>query len=339
MNNILLETLNNNKTKRPPVWFMRQAGRILPSYQKMKTKYTFSEMMEHPDLAAEVTLLPLSSLDVDAVILFSDILVVPQALGLDLEFKSNGPIFHNPITTLDSKRIFKKNITKLDYIYNNIDKIKSINNTVPLIGFCGGPLTVFCFMFRGVNPTKNFNDAIKFLYEHPKQSKYILNLITEVSEEYVEKQINHGINCFQLFETYCGLIPQKKYESEIMPFSKRILQKAKGKVPTIFFPKDYGLGIKNLNKSDCDYVSIDWQMDIFEARKILDNDIGIQGNIDPRLLYSSYQEIDFELNRIKKFGLENNNWIINLGHGFLPDINYEKARYIVDWVKNTNWSR
>jgi len=135
------------------------------------------------------------------------------------------------------------------------------------------------------------------------------------------------------------LIPQKKYESEIMPFSKRILQKAKGKVPTIFFPKDYGLGIKNLNKSDCDYVSIDWQMDIFEARKILDNDIGIQGNIDPRLLYSSYQEIDFELNRIKKFGLENNNWIINLGHGFLPDINYEKARYIVDWVKNTNWRR
>ena len=317
---------------------MRQAGRILPSYQKIKQKYSFKEMMLDPKIASEVTLLPIASLGTDAVILFSDILVVPEALGMKLKFTQNGPIFENPILFSNPNRKFEKNIKKLEYIYQNIDEVKKNEKTKPLIGFCGGPLTVFCFMFKGASPMKNFNTAIKFLYKYPKESHRILNQITEVSEDYVENQILHGIDCFQLFETYCGLIPQEKYQKEILPYSKRIMNKSLGIKPTIFFPKDYGLGLKHLDKSICDFVSVDWQMNIFEARKLINNELGIQGNIDPRLLYASYKDICVELEKLKLFGQKNKNWIINLGHGFLPDIDYKKAKFIVDWVKNTNWN-
>jgi len=338
MNSIFLDTLKNKVTPRPPIWFMRQAGRILPDYQRLRKKYTFSELMQDPDLASEVTLLPINSLGVDAVILFSDILVVPEALGMKLEFTDKGPIFHDPIDINKPNRSFKKNMSMLNYIYRNINKIKQKNSTIPLIGFCGGPLTVFCFMFKGDTKQKNFNKAIKFLYKYPEESHRILNLITEVSEYYVDEQINHGIDCFQLFETYCGLIPNDKYYSEILPYSKRILNRTKNKVPSIFFPKDYSMRLDVFNKSYCDFVSLDWSVNLLSARKVLDKNLGIQGNIDPRLLYSDYNVIEKELKKLKSYNFQKN-WIINLGHGFLPDIDYKKAKFIVEWVKKTNWNK
>ena len=339
MNSIFIDKLNKINTPRPPVWFMRQAGRILPSYQQLKKKYTFDQLMKDSDLAATVSLLPVKDLGVDAIILFSDILVIPEALGLNLEFTNKGPIFHNPLRIDNPNKDLNFDCTKLEYIYKNISNIKNKKNELPLIGFCGGPLTTFCFMFRGDLSEKSFNQAIKFLYKYPKQSHKILNIITEASELYVKEQIRHGIDCFQLFETYCGLIPSEKYIKEILPYSRRVLNVTKSKVPSIFFPKNLGVGLKHLNKNICDYVSIDWQIDINEARKILDKDIGIQGNIDPRSLYSSTENIKIELEKIKKFALKNDDFIINLGHGFLPDINYKKAKFVVDWVKTTNWEK
>ena len=337
MGNIFIDKLNNIETDRPPVWFMRQAGRILPSYQKLKLKYTFDELMKDPELASTVSILPIKELGVDAIILFSDILVIPDALGLNLEFTNKGPIFHNPLKIEDPKKYLYFDHKKLEYIYKNITEIKKKKPNLPLIGFCGGPLTTFCFMFKGDITDKSFNQAIKFLYKYPKESHRILNTITEASEFYVKEQISHGIDCFQLFETYCGLIPSDKYIKEILPYSQRILNVTKNQIPSIFFPKNLGLGLKYLNKNICDYVSIDWQMDINEARQILDKDLGIQGNIDPRILYSNIKNIESELNKIKKFAYKNKDFIFNLGHGFLPDINHKKAKFIVDWIKTTNW--
>ena len=243
MKSIFLDTINNKKTSRPPVWFMRQAGRILPSYQKLKKQYSFSQMMKDPELAAQVTLLPINDLGVDAAILFSDILIIPEALGIGLEFTDKGPMFDNPLTQYKNPaEQLIKNTKKLDHVYENIDMvIEKRGEDVPLIGFCGGPLTTFCFMFRGNVRDITFHDAIKFLYSNPKESMKILEALTDLSIEYVRNQANHGIECFQLFETYSGLIPEEIYLKKILPLSKKILNEARSSgLPTIFFPKGLG---------------------------------------------------------------------------------------------------
>ena len=340
MNSILLNTINRKYSDRPPVWFMRQAGRILPSYQNLKKTHRFYDMMKDKNLASDVTLLPINDLGVDAAILFSDILVIPDALGLDLEFTDKGPKFNNPLKFDKPNSIIYKP-EKLDYIYNNIKEVvnKKASN-IPLIGFCGGPLTTFLFMFRDNENNRNFKDAIKYFYSNREESLKIIELITEASIDYSVKQCKSGIECFQLFETYCGSIPNELYTELILPYSKKILNKVKEQgCPTIFFPKGFGEGLRYINKDICDYVSVDWHMSLDDARNLLDQEVGIQGNMDPRILYYKNEKIEEYLNSIKKFGSENKDWIFNLGHGFLPDIDFRKAKFVVDWIKNTNWKR
>lgn len=341
MDSILMKTLNGEKTSRPPVWFMRQAGRILPNYMKLKETYSFHELMNDKNLASQVTLMPIKDLNVDAAILFSDILVIPHALGLDVEFKKTGPIFNNPLNYNSKATNLEFDPNKLDYIYDNIDQvIKDKNPDTPLIGFCGGPLTVFLFMFKSEGSKDHMKKAIKFLYEKRKESTEILELITKSSIEYVKGQCNSGINVFQLFETYCGSIPCELYADLILPYSKRILNAAKEEdCPTIFFPKDFGHGMNLINKDICDFISVDWHTSINYARNIIDKKIGIQGNMDPRIFYQDYEQIEAYLNSLTNFGSQNFDWIFNLGHGFLPDINHEKVKFAIDWIKDKNWNR
>ena len=336
-----MKTLNGEKTSRPPVWFMRQAGRILPNYMKLKETYSFHELMNDKNLASQVTLMPIKDLNVDAAILFSDILVIPHALGLDVEFKKTGPIFNNPLNYNSKATNLEFDPNKLDYIYNNIDQvIKDKNPDTPLIGFCGGPLTVFLFMFKSEGSKDHMKKAIKFLYEKRKESTEILELITKSSIEYVKGQCKSGINVFQLFETYCGSIPCELYADLILPYSKRILNAAKEEdCPTIFFPKDFGHGMNLINKDICDFISVDWHTSINYARNIIDKKIGIQGNMDPRIFYQDYEQIEAYLNSLTNFGSQNFDWIFNLGHGFLPDINHEKVKFAIDWIKDKNWNR
>ena len=341
MDSILMRTLNGEKTSRPPVWFMRQAGRILPNYMKLKETYSFHELMNDKNLASQVTLMPIKDLNVDAAILFSDILVIPHALGLDVEFKKTGPIFNNPLNYNSKATNLEFDPNKLDYIYDNIDQvIKDKNPDTPLIGFCGGPLTVFLFMFKSEGSKDHMKKAIKFLYEKRKESTEILELITKSSIEYVKGQCKSGINVFQLFETYCGSIPCELYADLILPYSKRILNAAKEEdCPTIFFPKDFGHGMNLINKDICDFISVDWHTSINYARNIIDKKIGIQGNMDPRIFYQDYEQIEAYLNSLTNFGSQNFDWIFNLGHGFLPDINHEKVKFAIDWIKDKNWNR
>ena len=341
MDSILMKTLNGEKTSRPPVWFMRQAGRILPNYMKLKETYSFHELMNDKNLASQVTLMPIKDLNVDAAILFSDILVIPHALGLDVEFKKTGPIFNNPLNYNSKATNLEFDPNKLDYIYDNIDQvIKDKNPDTTLIGFCGGPLTVFLFMFKSEGSKDHMKKAIKFLYEKRKESTEILELITKSSIEYVKGQCKSGINVFQLFETYCGSIPCELYADLILPYSKRILNAAKEEdCPTIFFPKDFGHGMNLINKDICDFISVDWHTSINYARNIIDKKIGIQGNMDPRIFYQDYEQIEAYLNSLTNFGSQNFDWIFNLGHGFLPDINHEKVKFAIDWIKDKNWNR
>jgi uroporphyrinogen decarboxylase len=341
MESLLIKTLKGEKTERPPIWFMRQAGRILPNYMKLKESYSFHELMNDKNLASKVTLLPIQDLSVDAAILFSDILVIPHAMGLNVEFQKTGPIFKNPLDMESKSQDLEFDPSKLNYIYNNIKQVKiDKDDNIPLIGFCGGPLTVFLFMFKSEGSKDHMKKAIRFLYENRSESIKILEKITESSIDYVKNQCMSGIDVFQLFETYCGSIPYELYTDLILPFSKRILNAAKeNNCPTIFFPKDYGNGISKIEEGVCDFVSIDWHSSISHARDILNNKIGIQGNMDPRIFYEDYDVIENYLNSLVDFGSQNNNWIFNLGHGFLPDIDYKKVQFVVEWVKNKDWKR
>lgn len=342
MNSIFLDTINGKNTSRPPVWFMRQAGRVLPNYKALKERYSFAKMMETPQLAANVTLMPVNDLGVDAAILFSDILVVPQALGMSLEFTNSGPMFGTPLHQHSNPfGQLKKDLSKLEHIYAAIDHIvKDRPQNIPLIGFCGAPLTTFCFMFRDNVRDITFKNAIEFIYRDMTTSKKIIDALTEVSIEYALKQVEHGIDTFQLFETYGGLLPQELYVELILPASIKILNAVRDKgVPTIYFPKDLGHGISLINKEITDFVGIDWHMPLTHARSIVDKEVGLQGNIDPRLLYSNKEYIQQTLEKYIDFGSKNQKWIFNLGHGILPDTPVENVHFLIDWVKKTDWKR
>lgn len=342
MNNIFIKTLQGEKTERPPVWFMRQAGRVLPSYLELRKEYRFHELMSSPELAAKVTLLPVYDLGVDAAILFSDILVIPQALGMNLDFTDSGPRFEKALKDVsDPLSYLKADASKLEYIYKVIDKIQETKpDNVPLIGFCGAPFTTLCYMMQGLGSNHTFPDAVALLYKNKKLASDLLEMITELSVIYARNQAAHGIAAFQIFETHAGLIPADLYMELIMPYVRRISAAVmETRTPVIFLPKGLGVGLKYLAPGDADFISIDWQVSLDEARNMLHPDLGIQGNLDPRILLADQDTIRQKLETYLDFGANNNNWIFNVGHGFIPGIPVENARFVVDWIKNTNWQR
>ena len=341
-NSIFSKVLKGERTSRPPVWFMRQAGRVLPSYLEMRKQYSFHELMRSPGLAAEVTLLPVYDLGVDAAILFSDILVIPEALGMELNFSDAGPKFKNALKDLDNPLAsLKADASKLEYIYNVIDEIhKTKPEGTPLIGFCGAPFTTLCYMVQGLGTNHTFPDAITLIYKNKELSKQLLEAITEISIEYALSQVKHGIDAFQIFETHAGLIPQEVYFEMAMPYVRKISAAVmQTGTPVIFLPKGLGNGIKHIIPGDADFLSIDWQVPITEARCLVNPEIGLQGNLDPRLLMADKATIVKTLETYIPFGSIETNWIFNLGHGFVPGIPFENAKLVVDWIKETNWKR
>jgi uroporphyrinogen decarboxylase len=321
---------------------MRQAGRILPSYLDLKKQHSFWHMMKTPELGARVTLLPVQDLGIDAVILFSDILVVPYALGMGLDFTDNGPVFENALASRDNPLDgIKPQPEKLEYIYRVIETvIERKPADIPLIGFCGGPLTVLCYMLEGLGKNADFPNAVRFIYQNRKTTRILVDMLLEMSLEYIRGQVRHGIDVFQLFETHAGLIPFDLYREMFLPVVKVIAGELRDmKIPFIFFPKDTGIGIKEISPDYCDFMSIDWQTSLPDARKLVHPDIGLQGNIDPRVLFSEKREIEKVLEKYIEFGKENQNWIFNLGHGFKPGIPYENVRFMTDYLKAADWNR
>lgn len=339
---IFIKTLKGEKTQRPPVWFMRQAGRVLPSYLKMREQYSFEELMCSPQLAAKVTLMPVHDLGVDAAILFTDILVIPAALGMNLTFTDSGPRFEKALKEMSNPMsMIKPDASKLEYIYDVIDEvIKTRPSGIPLIGFCGAPFTTLCYMVQGLSTNHTFPDAVALLYKNKAMAHKLLATITELSIEYALNQVKHGISAFQIFETHAGLIPSDLYFEMIMPYVRKISAAvSKTGCPVIFLPKGLGTGIMHINPEDTDFLSIDWQTPIEEARRLINPEIGIQGNLDPRLLLADKDTILEALEKYVSFGTKHQNWIFNLGHGFIPGIPFENAKLVVDWVKQTNWKR
>src|SRR5665647_375308 len=318
---LFLDTINGKNTSRPPVWFMRQAGRVLPNYLKLREQHSFSELMHSPRLAAEVTLMPVYDLGVDAAILFSDILVIPAALGMNLTFTDSGPRFDVALKELtDPSAVLSPDASKLEYIYDAIDEIiRTKPADIPLIGFCGAPFTTLCYMVQGLSSNHTFPDAVALLYKDRKMTHRLLSAITELSVDYARNQVRHGVSAFQIFETHAGLIPSDLYQEVMMPYVRKIAAAVREEgCPVIFLPKGLGYGIKHIRPEDADFLSIDWQMPIEEARALVLPEIGLQGNLDPRLLFAGKETILETLEKYVHFGSREQKWIFNLGHGFMP---------------------
>ncbi len=316
-----------------PIWLMRQAGRILPEYRKVRAQAgDFKTLVTTPELAAEVTIQPVDILGVDAAIIFSDILVIPEAMGCRYEMEeSKGPVFPNPIkSTTDLNRLHVSQAEEIQYVLDAIRLTKKeLNGRVPLIGFAGAPWTIFSYMIEG-GGSKTFSKAKKMLYTEPVFSHQLLTMITESTINYLKGQIAAGADIIQLFDSWAGVLSPSQYREFALPYISKICD-AIDEVPKIVFAKGAFFVREDLNKLNCEVVGLDWNMGIEESRKLMPDKV-LQGNLDPCALYGSFSEIKKETKKMLD-AFDPNNHIANLGHGLYPDIEVDKVKCFIDTVK------
>ena len=335
-NDIFLRAARGEKTERPPVWLMRQAGRILPQYRAIRQSLSgFKELVETPSLACEVTIQPVDELDVDAAIIFSDILVIPEALGLPYEMvEKRGPLFPKTITSaqdIENLASPEDAAGELQYVYDAVGlTVKELNGRVPLIGFAGAPFTIFAYMIEG-SGSKTFSKAKKFLYQHPELSHRLLTRIADATVAYLEKKIDAGVSLVQIFDSWAGALTPMQFQTFALPYLRRIANAIK-RVPVTLFAKGAWHSIQEVANSSCQVVGLDWTFSPAEARRILGKSVTVQGNLDPCQLYAPADELrKATINMLDTFGQHH---IANLGHGVYPDTPLDNVKVFVDTVKN-----
>ncbi len=334
-NDIILRVLKGEKTERPPVWMMRQAGRYLPEYMALRNRYGFFERCQNPELACEITLQPVDIIGVDAAILFSDILVVPQAMGLEVQLiESQGPVLPQPLKTQqDLSRIRVPDVEdSLHYVFDAIRLIKKeLNGLVPLIGFAGAPWTLLCYMVQG-RGSKTFDEVKAFCYTQPETAHKILQMITDTTIAYLKKQVEAGADIVQVFDSWGGLLSPKDFETFSLKYLRQIISALKDQAPVILFAKGAWHSLQAMSATGAHALGIDWCINPQMARKFAGSNTVLQGNFDPAKLLAPVPEIKKEVNEmLMAFGGENH--IANLGHGILPNTPVDHARAFVDTVK------
>ncbi len=337
-NDLILRAARGEEIERYPVWLMRQAGRILPEYRAVRGALSgFKELVETPEKAAEVTIQPVDHLDVDAAIIFSDILVIPEAMGLEYQLiEKKGPWFEKTISSIEQLDEFAQTEfdieDRLGYVTEAIRLTnKGLEGRVPLIGFAGAPWTIFCYMTEG-SGSKTFSKARKILYTNPTLAHDLLNRITTVTIKYLKAQINAGAHMVQVFDSWAGILGKEQYDEFALPYIQKIAS-AISEVPVTLFSKGAYRSIEDLANCACNTIGLDWNMDVANARKIVGENRTLQGNLDPCALYGSHKDV--EQATIKMLdSFESKRHIINLGHGVYPDVDPEKVKTFVKTVKN-----
>jgi len=334
-NDLLLRTANGESVERPPVWLMRQAGRILPQYRALRSKLSgFKELVETPHLAAEVTLQPIDELGVDAAIIFSDILVIPEAMGLPYEMvEKRGPLFP---TTIKSESDIKKLVSGKDaaadlgYVYDALrETTKLLDGRVPLIGFSGAPWTLLAYMVEG-SGSKTFSKAKRFLYTEEQLAHQLLEKITETIIAYLKEKVRSGAQLIQLFDSWAGILTPDTYRRFALPYIRQICEVI-DEVPVTAFAKGAWFVLPEFGQLDCQVIGLDWTTDPREARRKVGNDKVFQGNLDPCNLYATPEEVSTATTAmLQSFGGRH---IANLGHGVYPDTPLDSVKAFVDTVK------
>lgn len=334
-NDLILKAARGEQVDRVPVWLMRQAGRILPEYRAVRAKAkNFIEFVKNPEMAAEVTIQPVDILGVDAAIIFSDILVIPEAMGLPYQMvESKGPIFEKTVQTeKDIDELHVSSGEELQYVIDAIKLTKQgLNGRVPLIGFCGAPWTLFAYMIEG-SGSKTFSKAKKFLYTHPDLSHKLLEKIALSSINYLKAQIVAGADMLQIFDSWAGVLGKELYNEFSLKYISMICDGIGQQVPVTVFAKDAHFAVGDIAKIKCNTIGLDWTMDPAFCRTIA-NGKTLQGNADPCMLYADEKRIEAEARKmVNAFGKQG--YIANLGHGLYPDTDKNKVKYFVDCIKS-----
>ncbi|PRY55058.1 uroporphyrinogen decarboxylase [Arcticibacter pallidicorallinus] len=324
-------------TERPPVWMMRQAGRFMKEYWEIKNKYSFLEMCKTPEIAADVTMLPVDLLGIDAAILFSDILVTGEAMGGDLSFTQGiGPKYANPVRTQQDVDNLTTDVEeKLQYVPDAIKVIQQrLNGKTPLIGFAGAPFTVMSYLVEG-GSSKDFKLTKLMIHNQPELAHQLLNKIADVTITYLNMQIDAGVNALQLFDSWALALSWDDYREFSHQYNTRIIAGLKRQdIPIISFCKGSSVFAPVMAEAKPDVISVDWNADLLNIKKSIPAGIAVQGNLDPHILYADKKVIRERILRLHDRMKEENGFIFNLGHGIMPDIPFDNVKYAVQVIQN-----
>jgi uroporphyrinogen decarboxylase len=335
-NDLFLRACKKLPVERTPVWIMRQAGRYLPQYRAVREKADFITMCHTPELAALVTIQPVDVINVDAAIIFSDILVIPEAMGMKFEMlESRGPVFHKPVRNeTDAAELKEIDPSKdLKFVLDAVSLTKkALNGKVPLIGFCGSPWTLFTYMVEGKG-SKNFPNVKKLIYNNPSLAHKVLDKLAKAAADYLSAKIEAGVDAVQIFDTWGGILSQNDFEEFSLNYISKVISLIKRKdEPVIVFSKGVHYKLDKLADSGADVIGIDWTMNLGDVRKVIGSSVALQGNLDPTALYAGEEKIREEVKRVLASYGAGSGHIFNLGHGILPDVDPEKAKAMVQFV-------
>jgi uroporphyrinogen decarboxylase len=333
MNDLLLQALRCRNTQRPPIWLMRQAGRYMPAYRALRQKYSFLQMCHQPDLVTQVTLLPIEKFGFDAAILFSDILVIPEAMGVGLRFEEEkGPIIERPIKNgHEIAALSEPDLQLLDFVRQGISQIKTQLH-VPLLGFCGAPFTVASYMIEGKS-SRDLKLTKQWMLSQPEAFHQLLKKIADWSIKYLNMQIDAGVNAVQIFDSWANVLAYPQFKEFSLSYLDMLLEGVKGRVPVIFFCRGSSAFAPDLARLKPAGISVDWNCDIAQMRTQIPHPVALQGNLDPHVLYASSEVIEREVNHILDKMSDDPGFIFNLGHGILPDIPEASVHTLVECIK------
>jgi len=336
-----INALLKKEVKRTPIWVMRQAGRYLPEYRSTRKKAgDFLSLCKSSELACEVTLQPLERFDLDAAILFSDILTIPDAMGLGLHFiEGEGPRFSKPLSNLiDIERLTKPDVgDKLTYVFDAVSIIKkNLKNRAPLIGFSGSPWTLATYMVEG-GSSKNFSKVKTLMFQNPSHMHQLLDILADTVIDYLNAQIEAGADSVMIFDTWGGLLNKQCYENFSLQYMTKIVddlhRNYEGKtIPVTLFTKGGSAWLEQIAASGCDGIGLDWTIELGEAERRVGSQVALQGNLDPSVLYASPEVIVSEVKKVLNQFKGKTGHVFNLGHGITPDVDPENMKILVDAV-------
>lgn len=336
MNTTLIQAIRRQPVAQTPVWFMRQAGRYLPEYRALRAKAgSFMTLSKTPELACEITLQPLKRFPLDAAILFSDILTIPDAMGLGLNFQEGeGPVFQYAVRSRQevAKLPIPQPEEDLHYVLDAIRLIqRELAGKVPLIGFCGSPWTIAAYMVEG-RGRSHFPLIQQMLQQDPALLHQLLDKLKTAITLHLQAQIQAGVNVIMIFDTWGGLLSTQHYREFSLRYNELIFSALASHIPKILFTKQGGQWIEDIASSGCDVIGLDWEINLNDARRKLHDRVALQGNLNPQFLYESETVIEQEIARILQSYGHGSGHIFNLGHGIPQDVQPEKIAFVVDTV-------
>ena len=337
---IFLRALNREALETPPIWYMRQAGRYMPEYRAVRSKFkNFLEMCKNPEVCCELALQPINAFKLDASILFSDILTIPDAFGLGVEFlEGEGPVFNNPIkTSKDITNLPEFDPEDLSYVYNAVSHIRNaLPSNIPLIGFCGSPWTLAAYSIEG-RSSKDFNYTKNFINQNKDSAHLFLEKLTHACFLYLKKQINAGADVIQIFDSWANLLNVDEYEFYSMHYIKKLISLLKkdeqtSNIPIILFARDPSFNTNKMTESNADCLSLFWNIEKID-KPFLQGKVALQGNLNPKILLEDNNLIKDELNKVLNMFSDYPGYVFNLGHGITPDISPDKIKYLTDLIR------